>query len=264
VARANYSQAVIDAEATLASVRHKQAVLDTATQRLKDTCIVVPTPGAPLASGVVPASYQPETPADYVVCQRSVSEGEIVRAMPGATTTLFRLVVDRPLKLQAQVPERHAAEVRVGQAAALEVECCPGERFVGTVARVNPSVDRASRTFLVEIHVANADRRLRAGSFARAQILTRIDPQARTVPEEALVRFAGVTKVFVVERGQARAVPVTTGVSGTDGGRAWVEVAGALPPAAQVVTSGQAQLADGTPTRLKDVGATPAQGDKGP
>jgi multidrug efflux pump subunit AcrA (membrane-fusion protein) len=253
VARANFSQAVIDAEATLAAVRHKQAVLDTAMQRLQDTRVVVPTPGGPPTTGVVPAGYRPEAaPAEYVVCQRSVCEGEIVRAMPampGAATTLFRLIIDRPLKLQAQVPERHAGEVRVGQAAELEAECCPGERFAGTVARVNPSVDRASRTFLVEIHVPNADRRLRAGSFARAQILTRVDQKARTVPEEALVRFAGVTKVFVVENGQARAVPVTTGVSGTDGGRAWVEVAGDLPADTRVITSGQSQLADGTPTR---------------
>lgn len=255
VARANYGQAVIDAEATLAAVRQKQAALDTATQRLRDTRVVAPAPGG--------APPEP-TPAEYVVSQRSVSEGEIVRAMPGATTTLFRLVIDRPLKLQAQVPECHAAEVRVGQAAELEAECCPGEHFAGTVARINPAVDRASRTFLVEVHVPNADRRLRAGGFARARILTRIEPQARTVPEEALVRFAGVTKVFVVEKGQARAVPVAAGASGTDGGRAWVEVAGELPTAARVVTSGQSQLADGTATRLKDARGTSAHGDKAP
>ncbi len=59
------------------------------------------------------------------------------------------------------MPDRHRGEIRVGQPVDLEVEAYPGERFRGAVARVNPSVDRASRTFQVEVHVPNDDRRLR-------------------------------------------------------------------------------------------------------
>src|SRR5262249_23038634 len=146
---------------------------------------------------------------------------------------LFKLVIDRPLKLQATVPERHKGEVRVGQDAELEVEAYPGQRFAGKVARVNPMVERSSRTFTVEVHVANDDRRLAPGSFAKAAIRTRVDATARTVPEEALVSFAGVTKVFVVRAGKAREVPVRPGVPLDVGGpgkaRTWVEVEGDLP-----------------------------------
>jgi RND family efflux transporter MFP subunit len=242
VARANYRQSVLEAEATLASARYRQAVLDTALQKLRDTRVLVPTPPERVSSQV----------KDYVVAGRSVGEGEIVQTMviPGVNSNLFRLVIDRSLKLQAAVPERHSAEVRVGQEVRLRVEAYPGETFAGKVARINPTVDRASRTFQVEIQVDNGDLRLHPGAFARAEIETHIDPTARTVPEEALVTFAGVTKLFVVRDGKAHEVQVTAGVPfAVDDRRTWVEVKGDLPANAAVVTSGQSQLADRTPVR---------------
>jgi multidrug efflux pump subunit AcrA (membrane-fusion protein) len=257
VARANYLQALLDARSTLAAARHRKAALETALQKLEDC--KVRAPGVRTGPESDPnAGAGPE----YVVCQRSVSEGEIVRTIVfGDQSVLFKLAIDRPLKFRAMVPERHRAEVKVGQAVELEVEAYPGEKFTGAVARVNPMVDRASRTFQVEVRVPNGDRRLSPGSFARARIRTRIDPQARTIPEEALVTFAGVTKAFVVREGKARAVGVRPGVAvpvaGEGSGRTWVEVTGELPVGAQVVTSGQSQLTDGTPVRLRGSGRQP-------
>jgi RND family efflux transporter MFP subunit len=175
--------------------------------------------------------------------------------IPGLNSTLFKLVMDRPLKLQATVPERHRGEIKVGMTAELTVEAYPGVTFAGSVARVSPAVDRASRTFQVEIHVPNPDRRLSAGSFAKAAILTRIDEQAPTVPEEALVHFPGVTKVFIVKDNVAREMPVRArgpvDVSGPDRPRTWVEIEGELPVGTPVVTAGQTQLADGTAVRVR-------------
>jgi RND family efflux transporter MFP subunit len=253
VARSNYLQALLDARSTLAAARHRKAALETALQKLEDCKIRAP--------GV--KAGPKEAGPEYVVCQRSVSEGEIVRTLVfGDQFVLFKLAIDRLLKFRAMVPERHRAEVRVGQAVELAVEAYPGVKFAGQVARVNPMVDRTSRTFQVEVRVPNADRRLSPGSFARAQIRTHVDPRARTLPEEALVTFAGVTKVFVVRDGKARAVAVQPGVSvpvaGGGSGRTWVEVAGELPVGAQVVTSGQSQLTAGAAVRVRAA----AQGDK--
>jgi multidrug efflux pump subunit AcrA (membrane-fusion protein) len=260
VARANYHQAVLDATATLAAARHKRASLEMALQKVKDTRVTAPCPSdaRPRDLGLFTV---PAAPVEYVVCQRSVTEGEYVRAMPGSATALFKLVIDRPLKLQATVPERHRAEVRVGQVAEFEVEAYPGLKFRGKVSRVNPAVDRASRTFQFEVLVPNEDRRLGPGSFVKGEVLTHTDPAARTVPEEALVSFAGVTKVFVVRDGRAHEVPVRTGVAldtaGAGGPRVWVEVEGDLRCGDAVVTSGQSQLAEGTPVRVRGEG--PAQ-----
>jgi hypothetical protein len=79
------------------------------------------------------------------------------------------------------------------------------------------------------------------------------------VPLEALVSFAGVTKVFLVEGGVAKEVQVTLGMQGND----WVEIASPkLPPDGKVVTSGQTAIANGTAVSIREASpaASPAAG----
>lgn len=265
VAQSNTRQAILDVESTIASIRQREALLDTARQKLRDTQIVVPTPsagGARLAQRIVPVSAGGRAKAasaasdvEYVIAARMVSEGEMVHDAP-SSTNVFRLIMDRPLKLKANVPERYAGEVTVGQRVEVAVEAYPGELFEGKVARVNPTVDRDNRTFEIEVRIPNDDRRLRAGSFAKAALLTREEASVPTIPEEALVRFAGVVKVFVVRDDVAHAVPVEPGlrlkVDAEGRIQNWQEVKGGLELDDQVVTSGHSQLADGTPVRIRE------------
>jgi membrane fusion protein (multidrug efflux system) len=130
----------------------------------------------------------------------------------------------------------------------LKVDAYPDELFDGKIVRVYPTIDRASRTFQIEAVVPNTEHRLKPGVFAKGGILTEFDAEARTVPLESIVTFAGVTKVFVVRDGKAYGVEVKTGEPG-DG---WIEVEGELDANSLVVTSGQTKLADGTPVRVRD------------
>lgn len=171
-------------------------------------------------------------------------------------TSLFKLVMDRPLKLKARVPERHVSEIEIGQTVQVSVEAWPRELFTGSVARVNPTVDRENRTFEIEVRIPNEDRRLRAGSFAKAAVLTREEQNVSTIPENSLVKFAGVVKVFVVRNGLAHSVPVEPGLRlevKSDGRvESWQEAAGELEPGDLVVTTGHSQLADETPVRIRE------------
>lgn len=259
VAQANTLQARIEAQSSLASIRQREALFETAQQKLRDATVLVPaSPAARLAAESAPDPSQTagRKPAevDYVIAARLVSEGEMVHG--GSTTVLFRLVRDQPLKLMAKVPERYVGEVRVGQVVSLSVEAYQGDSFEGVVARVNPTVDRSNRTFEIEICVPNADRRLRPGSFTKASIETRQADSVPTIPEEALVKFAGVQKVFVVRDGAAHAVPVEPGVrlqvGHDDSTRHWLEAIGALRPDDQVVTAGHSQLAEGSQVRVRE------------
>ena len=97
----------------------------------------------------------------------------------------------------------------------------PASPIEGKVARINPSVDTASRTFQVETLVPNERGLLRPGGFAKAAIITDAEAKAAVVPIESIVRFAGVTKLFIVENGKARSInDIKTGSEG----RGWVEV----------------------------------------
>ena len=200
----------------------------------------------------VPATVPDEQreKVEYSVAQRMISEGEMARR--GTTSGIYKLVIDQTLKFQAAVPERYVGEVKVGLGVQLQVEAYADRTFEGTVARVSPMVDRLSRTFQIEALVPNKARELKAGGFAKAAILTRVDPQGKTVPVEPLVSMVGVTKVFVVEKGAAHAVLVTPGVSG----RGWVEVSGNLPAGSQVITSGHNNLAEGTLVTVHKADAT--------
>jgi RND family efflux transporter MFP subunit len=175
-----------------------------------------------------------------------VSEGEMVQSTP--VTDAFRVVIDTILKLRLQVPERYAPEVKVGRPVEVRVDAYPDRAFAGTVARVNPTVDPLNRTFEVEVLVPNGHGQLKAGGFARAELHLRTDPAVKTVPPHALVTFAGVTKVFVVEAGKAKPIEVRTGVRD----REWVEVIGPVPDGARVITSGHSQIVDGSPVKVRE------------
>ncbi|MEI8018197.1 MAG: hypothetical protein WCH39_08335, partial [Schlesneria sp.] len=85
-------------------------------------------------------------------------------------------------------------------------------------------------------------------------ILTRVDPEATTVPLSAVIQFAGITKIFLDDNGRAKEVPVTLGTQTTD----WVEITKPqLPRGAQVITSGQSVIADGTEVNVRDLTPTP-------
>ncbi|MBS0208635.1 MAG: efflux RND transporter periplasmic adaptor subunit [Planctomycetes bacterium] len=235
VAEADFQQAVIDARTILSSARHRNATLLTTMQKLQDTRIVVPTPSEAVAG------------SQFVVARRMVSAGEMAQSSP--PTEVFKLVMDNPLKLKATVPERHIGEVQQNLAAQIAVDAYPGQKFSGHVSRISPTVDSVNRTFEIEMLVPNPKGQLRPGSFAKAWVLVSQSAQALTVPQDALVTFAGVQKVFVVRGERAVPIEVQLGVRG----EGWLEVFGALDPNDQVVTSGYTQLAEGTAVRIRTV-----------
>ncbi len=219
VARSNHEVELLNARAQVDEARTRAADLAIARQHLADTEIRTP------------AGHR------WAVAARSISAGEYLRE----GSALFRLVDDARIKLRAPVPERHANEIAVGQKVLVTVEASR-EEFAGTVARINPQIDPLNRSFEVEIVVANERGLLHPGAFAHARIQTRLDPRVVFVPQEALLSFAGVNKVFVVEDGRARAIEVEPGERAGD----WIAVRQGLSGSESVVVSGNTRLATGT------------------
>jgi multidrug efflux pump subunit AcrA (membrane-fusion protein) len=241
VAKARLQLAETDARVMLANARRLKAALDDAERRLADTKLTAPNP--PEWKQWLELLGPSKTPLQYAVAQKMVSAGEMVQSMP--VTNCFRLVIDHLLKLTVAVPEKHALDVAVGQKVEVRVEAYGDRVFEGVIARINPTIDVTSRTFSIIIYIRNGDGELKAGGFATAEIITR-NEDIVVVPPEALVQFAGVNKVFVVEGTQAKVVEVRVGARD----KQWIEVLG-LPVGAKVITSGQTQLIDGSPIRIR-------------
>lgn len=173
------------------------------------------------------------------IAKRMVDVGNYVRV----GTPIFVLVADDPLRLRGEVPERFVSDLKVGQEVRGTVEAFPGDILKGQLARISAAADSTSRAVTVEATVPNPDGKLKVGFFCKAAILTRSDSEALVVPVEALVSFAGVTRVFVVdEGGTARSRPVRTGL--TLGTR--VEIVDGLARGDRVATSALARLAEGS------------------
>jgi RND family efflux transporter MFP subunit len=186
VAEARYQDAIEEVRNRQALVLQRRSELELARQQLADTLIVSPLDGA--------------------VSERQASVGQYLAAR-APVVTLARI---HPLRLRLAVPEREAGAVRQGQAVRVAVEGEP-KQYEGRVVRLSPAIAEESRTLTVEAEVPNPQGSLRPGAFAKGEIVVREADAVTTVPASAIVSFAGIEKILVVERGKAVEKRVRTG-----------------------------------------------------
>lgn len=223
----------VQARADFENARASQAALVVAQQGQADLVTLTPNP-----------TEVPHPNPVYGIRKRFVSVGQMIRE----GDSLYELVITNPLRVWVNVPERFIRDIRCGQHGTVEVPAYPAEPFAAEVVRINPAIDPNTRTFQVELKVPNDDGRLHPGGFARASIGIGENPNATVVPIEAVVDFAGSTKLFLLEGDVAREVKVKRGVAG----RGWVEVVGEVPAGSRVITTGQGQIAEGSRVELRE------------
>src|SRR5438874_1357228 len=154
------------------------------------------------------------SPLDGVVQEKKASAGEYLAA--GAP--VVSVVRIDPLRLRVDVPERESHSIRMGQSVRVTVEG-DLESYLGYIKRLSPTISEQNRVLSVEADVRN-NGRLRPGAFVKAEIVTNQTNTAVTVPPSALVTFAGIDKVIIVENGKALEKTVTVGRRGSD----WIEI----------------------------------------
>ncbi len=207
VALARYETALEESRGRMATVVQRRAEFELARKRLADASVRAPFDGA--------------------VQARPASVGEYV----AAGTPIVQLVKTDPLRLRLEVPERECILVRTGQVVQLFVEG-DTNTYSGQIARLSPALDEQTRTLRVEADVPRQGS-LRPGLFARARIIVTEQEQAVTVPADAIITFAGLEKVVVVQDGKAVEKVIATGRRGPD----WVEVVSGLEAGETVVLS---------------------------
>jgi RND family efflux transporter MFP subunit len=152
-------------------------------------------------------------PYEASVAARLEDEGTTALVQP--QTIVLVLQETSELEAQATIPEIHFAAIREGDAALLHVEGLP-QPIPTEVSMVSDSIDPATRTYLVKMKVDNRDHRLKAGVFARVEILPRAKSDVVLLPRESIRREEGRTRVLIVRDGRAVAVPVQLGVVAED------------------------------------------------
>ena len=183
------------------------------------------------------------SPLTGAVAERVVSVGEVVQK----GHALYRIVEDDPLKFRTPIPERFAAFLRVGLTVRVRVDAYPGRTFAGTITRINPTSEAASRSITIEAEVPNPEGLLKPGFFGVGGLVYDEHAQVLAVPERALTTFAGVTKLFVVADGKAQERVVRTGVAVADGRR---EIIDGVAEGEQVAVTSVDNLEHGSPVSL--------------
>lgn len=186
-----------------------------------------------------------DSPLDGVVTVRRLDPGALVGPSAGAGTIMTVARTD-VLRVFVTVTERDVHAVKIGQRAHVEVDALPGRSIEGSVVRLAPTLDAATRTLDAEVQLDNTSGDLRPGMFGRGAIVVDLHKASPVIPATAMQisggkRFAFVLKGEKVERREI--------VVGVDEGT-WVEVARGLGTGEEVVTTGIDAISDGATVRV--------------
>lgn len=221
VAMSRYQDAIEEIRNRQALVVQRRSELEIARQQLADSTIYAPFDG--------------------VVQEKRASIGEYL----SAASPIVNVVRMDPLRLRAEVPEREARNVKAGQQVRVTLEG-DANVYTGKIARISPTITAQNRVLIVEAEVHN-NGQLRPGSFARAEIVSADDSSALAVPSNAVVSFAGIDKVILVQDGKAVEKPVTLGRRTAD----WTEVLSGVK-AGDVVVISPGNLQSGQPVVITE------------
>ena len=188
------------------------------------------------------------------VSAKSVSEGEAVNV----GQTLFTVVDSRSLELRGQVPVDQAAQVRAGLPVEFSLDAYPGRTFSGTISRVDPVADPATRQVGVTMRLPNAGGELIGGLFAAGKVLTGGSRQAVLVPQAAVRGQGDASYVWIVQDGRAVRRAVRAGER--DEARRMVAIEQGLAGGERVIVS-PGEVREGAAVRLAE---TPAEATAAP
>ena len=190
-------------------------------------------------------------PISGIVSQRLVQPGERV----AIDARLVEIVDLSRLELEAAMAPEDVVNVRVGQAAQLDVDG-RAQPLAARVSRINPSTQAGTRAVMVYLatDAAAAASGLRQGLFARGVI--KLERQSALMIPATSVRIDQARPyVLAVVDGKVSQRSVTLGMRGdiTLDGRteAGVELTGdAVPPGTLLLRGTVGQLRDGTPVKI--------------
>lgn len=229
-------QALDDADAML---RSKQASYDSALQNARNLKADIDASDAAmkLAERQLRDTFI-RAPFDGYVEKRLVNLGEYVKVQ----TPVMSVVRVDPLKVTAEVPEKMAPWIKVGQVVELHVDAYPDKTIIGKMSRISPAVNMATRAFPFEALVANPDALLKPGTFARVHVLTDKIEDVMTIAYAEIQYRYGVNRVFVVDGDRLAARELKVGDRLGDR----IEVLDGIKPGDLLAASDVDKLVDGT------------------
>ena len=186
------------------------------------------------------------SPIDGVVTARLIEPGNNVSVNERMfTVTDMNLLVVRP-----GISEMNLAGLEEGQNVDIHLDVYPDRTFSGTIRRIFPSVDAASRLFTVEVELLQGEDKpvVRPGYLARVRFAADERREVISVPSEAVAERNGDAVLFVLNEDEDSVIltPVEIGVQ-RDG---YAEIRKGIEAGTKVAAANLDALDDGTEVRV--------------
>lgn len=177
-----------------------------------------------------------------IVNKKSVEAGAY--ANPG--TELFEIVNVSTLKLKVNVDEKNIGSLKIGQSIKVQSPVVADKEFTGKISFIAPKADE-SLNFPVELEIQNNSANdLKAGMYGNAYFGNSQMANVLTIPRTAFVGSVSTNQVYVYKDGKAVLTKVVAGRTFGD----VIEVISGIEKGAQVITSGQINLSNGTAVEI--------------
>ena len=149
------------------------------------------------------------------------------------------------MKITTSVSEALVPQLSIGDAADIYVSAIDAS-FAATIRSVERSANMQTQLYTVVLTVPADVSGLLSGMFADVTFRTNVSENALVISSDAILTSNDVQYVFVVEDGVAHYTEITTGLTGSG----VTEVLSGLKEGQQLVTVGQAYLAEGDAVRI--------------
>jgi RND family efflux transporter MFP subunit len=151
-------------------------------------------------------------PFEGVITERNVERGDLVSAGNAGAKPLFSIAQSGTLRIQVDVPQSEAVNIKNGQKTEIEVQEHIGRIYTGTVTRSAGALDSAARTMLTEVQVENSDGSLLPGMYAQVKFTLPEQRVSLVIPTSSLVVDHAGTHVVAVEgEHTVHMIPVVVG-----------------------------------------------------
>ena len=149
------------------------------------------------------------------------------------------------MKVVVSVSETLVPKLAAGDTADVYISSVD-QSCTATIRSVERAANVQTKLYTVTLGIPADVTGLLSGMFADVTFHTDVSENTIVVPTEAILTSNDVQYVYVVENDTARYVEVTTGLTGSG----VTEITSGLTAGEQLVTVGQAYLADGDPVRI--------------
>lgn len=149
-------------------------------------------------------------PFSGIITERNVHPGALVYAT-AKDKPMLELKQTERLRLQVDIPEALAVNLKNNDTVAFYVSAYQGKRLTGLINRASNNVNSQYRSERMEADVINKGNMLAPGMYADVVISSNGNTNALYVPKTAVVISTERKYVLVVNNGKIRKVDVTTG-----------------------------------------------------